>query len=70
LLTFNLKGRVQEEILFVIKPECLVSMLICAKMDDNEAIIIRGAERFSEYSGYGLSFEWRDDHQDKTEWLP
>ena len=67
-LIFNLKGNVQEEILFVIKPECLISMLFCAKMDDNEAIIIKGAERFSDYSGYGMSFQWKSDHRDKTQW--
>lgn len=35
-------GCVQEEILFVIKPECLVSLLICSVMKDNESIIISG----------------------------
>jgi poly(ADP-ribose) glycohydrolase len=42
-------------------------MLFCAKMDDNEAIIITGAERFSNYSGYGGSFDWKSDHRDTTE---
>jgi hypothetical protein len=40
-----------QQILFLIKPECLVSMLICPKMDENEAIIISGAERFTNFTG-------------------
>lgn len=32
----------QEEILFVLKPECLVSLLLCEKMEANETIIITG----------------------------
>jgi hypothetical protein len=37
--------------LFLIKPECLVSMLVCPKMEDNESIVISGAERFSNFTG-------------------
>jgi poly(ADP-ribose) glycohydrolase len=59
-------GNVQEEILFVIKPECLVSMLFCAKMDQNEAIMITGAERYSKYTGYGHSFRWGGPYFDTT----
>lgn len=33
-------GNVQEEIMFSIKPECLVSIIICEKMLDNEAIFL------------------------------
>eukprot|EP00741_Cyanophora_paradoxa_P008000 tig00001234_g7739.t1 len=51
------RGCVQEEIRFMINPECLVSLLLCAAMDDNEAILIAGAERVSNYSGYASSFE-------------
>jgi hypothetical protein len=35
-------GCVQEEIRFMINPECLVSMLLCEVMKENEAIIIIG----------------------------
>ena len=45
-------GCVQEEILFVVKPECLVSMMLCPRMLDFEAITIIGAERFSRYRGF------------------
>eukprot|EP01112_Ceratiomyxa_fruticulosa_P009743 TRINITY_DN2553_c0_g2_i1.p1 TRINITY_DN2553_c0_g2~~TRINITY_DN2553_c0_g2_i1.p1 ORF type:complete len:463 (-),score=100.62 TRINITY_DN2553_c0_g2_i1:1896-3284(-) len=60
-------GNVQEEILFAIKSECLISMLFCERMGDNEAIIIKGAERFSQYSGYGWEFKYAGDFQDNTE---
>jgi len=60
-------GNVQEEILFVIKPECLVTLLFCAKMEDIEAIIIHGAERFSKYSGYGACWKFAGDYVDDSE---
>ena len=56
----------QEEIRFSINPECLVSMLICEVMLDNEAILIRGAEQFAEYSGYGSGFLFTGPHTDKN----
>lgn len=46
----------QEEIRFAICPELTVSMLLCAYMKDDEAIILTGAERFSNYKV--LSFRW------------
>jgi poly(ADP-ribose) glycohydrolase len=46
----------QEEIRFVINPELIVGMLFMSRMDDNEAIEIRGAERFSKYDGYDYFF--------------
>ncbi|PJF38989.1 MAG: hypothetical protein CUN54_09675, partial [Phototrophicales bacterium] len=58
-------GCVQEEILFMIKPECLVGMLVCAKMDENEAIVISGAEQFSKYRGYGTSVRYDGTHVDQ-----
>uniref|UniRef100_A0A6B2L698 PARG catalytic Macro domain-containing protein n=1 Tax=Arcella intermedia TaxID=1963864 RepID=A0A6B2L698_9EUKA len=60
-------GNVQEEILFVIKPECLVSMLFCEVMDIDEAIIITGAEQFSKYSGYGGTMRFEGEFQNTTE---
>lgn len=32
-----------------------------------QAIILKGAERFSEYQGYGNTFEWKSPHFDATE---
>lgn len=37
----------------------IVSMILCERMDHNEAVVICGAERFSDYGGYGSSFHWR-----------
>lgn len=37
-------GCVQEEILFLIYPELMVSCLFCEKMTPSEAIIIKGAK--------------------------
>eukprot|EP01084_Bolivina_argentea_P266810 452706_1 len=52
-------GSVQEEILFTINTECLVSMLFCRKqMLGNESIIILGTEQFFNYTGYGYSFKY------------
>eukprot|EP01114_Cavostelium_apophysatum_P022439 TRINITY_DN811_c0_g1_i1.p1 TRINITY_DN811_c0_g1~~TRINITY_DN811_c0_g1_i1.p1 ORF type:complete len:616 (+),score=146.06 TRINITY_DN811_c0_g1_i1:64-1848(+) len=59
-------GNVQEEILFLIKPECLTTLLFCAKMEANEVILITGAERFSDYRGYGFSFAFDGNHVDQT----
>ncbi|XP_022175441.1 poly(ADP-ribose) glycohydrolase isoform X1 [Myzus persicae] len=59
-------GSVQEEIRFLICPELLVSMLFSEKMLHTEAIIITGVERFSDYSGYANSFEWKGVHLDVT----
>ncbi|CAB3223993.1 unnamed protein product [Arctia plantaginis] len=59
-------GCVQEEIRFVICPELLLSMLFTEELKANEALIIIGAERYSEYSGYGGSFKWRGSFGDET----
>lgn len=60
-------GQVQEEIRFCINPELLVAMMTMETMQDNEAIIIRGAERFSSYSGYGRTFKFTGDFKDESE---
>lgn len=46
-----ISSMVQEEIRFMINPELIVGMLFMACMEDNEAIEIVGAERFSQYMG-------------------
>lgn len=46
-------GSVQEEIMFLEKPECLVALALCEVMKPNEAILITGAERHSILTGYG-----------------
>ncbi|CAH8382027.1 unnamed protein product [Eruca vesicaria subsp. sativa] len=59
------RGCVQEEIRFMINPELIAGMLFLPRMDDNEAIEIVGAERFSCYTGYASSFRFTGDYIDK-----
>jgi len=59
-------GCLQEEILFAIKPECLVSLLFCSVMTNNEAIVISGAEQFSAFTGYSTTFTWAGDFRNCT----
>lgn len=59
-------GCVQEEIRFVICPELLVSLLFTERMNTNEAVLIRGCERFSSYTGYGGTFKWLGEFVDIT----
>lgn len=47
------RGCVQEEILFVTCPELIAASSICEPMADNEAIELRGFERFASHVGYG-----------------
>eukprot|EP01018_Ginkgo_biloba_P015019 Gb_38251 [translate_table: standard] len=58
-------GCVQEEIRFMINPELIVGMLFLPAMEDNEAIEIVGAERFSKYEGYASSFRFAGDYVDE-----
>lgn len=39
-------------------------MFLCEKMEDNEAILIEGAEQFSQYTGYGGIFRFAGPHTD------
>lgn len=51
-------GCVQEEILFSIYPELLISMVFCKVMKPHEAIVLKGARRAANYSGYAWSFRF------------
>jgi len=57
-------GLVQEEI--SVCPELIASLLFTEVLDDNEVMIIIGAEQFSNYSGYANSFRFSGRHHDKT----
>ncbi|KAH9314907.1 hypothetical protein KI387_023534, partial [Taxus chinensis] len=59
-------GCVQEEIRVVINPELIAGMLFLPAMQDNEAIEIVGAERFSKYQGYASTFCFAGDYIDKS----
>ena len=47
----------QEEIMFGASPEMCIAMLCCRSMQDDEAILIRGARRVAKFSGYGLELK-------------
>jgi hypothetical protein len=57
-------GSVQEEILFAVAPEHLVAMIVSPCLGDEEAILIRGAERWSRTRGYGRSLEYAGSLED------
>ncbi|XP_076249329.1 poly(ADP-ribose) glycohydrolase [Calliopsis andreniformis] len=59
-------GCVQEEIRFVICPELMVTMLVAEELDDTEALIVSGVERYSKYKGYSNTFKWLGDFVDET----
>ena len=59
-------GCVQEEIRFVICPELIVARLFTEMLQDNECLIVNGAERFSDYVGYSDSFKWAGNYEDQT----
>ncbi|CAM6106769.1 unnamed protein product [Calypogeia fissa] len=59
-------GCVQEEIRFMVSPECIAGMLFLPTMTDNESIEIIGAETYSEHTGYGQSFRFTGDYTDNT----
>ncbi|XP_028273384.1 poly(ADP-ribose) glycohydrolase isoform X2 [Parambassis ranga] len=64
-------GLVQEEILFLINPELIVSRLFTEKLQDDECLLITGTQQFSCYSGYSDSFRWLSPHEDtltRDEW--
>ena len=54
-------GCVQEEILFSQRPELCVGLLLCEEMDADEAIVMRGAARYSATRGYAREFQWAGD---------
>lgn len=60
-------GLVQEEILFLMNPELIVSRLFTEKLEDNECLIITGSQQFSCYSGFSDSFEWAGPHEDRLQ---
>ena len=52
------RGSVQEEIMFSICTELLTTIHICDMMNDNEAIVITGAEDFSLHKGYSRDLKF------------
>ncbi|ESN94977.1 hypothetical protein HELRODRAFT_193682 [Helobdella robusta] len=58
------RGCVQEEIRFLICPELIVARLFTEELDDNECLLVTGAERFSSYEGYSHTFKWSRPYHD------
>jgi hypothetical protein len=56
----------QEEILFCVKPECLAAMALVEVMEPHESIIITGAERFADYSGYHYGLKFKGPIEEET----
>ncbi|CAH8635806.1 unnamed protein product [Schistosoma guineensis] len=54
-------GCVQEEIMFALRPELLVSCLFVERLGFDETLIIEGAEQYSVGSGYADDFCWAGD---------
>ena len=61
------RGCVQEEILFMLCPELIVSRLLTEVLGDNETLVVTGHQRFNDYVGYASSFRWNGDHVDSTD---
>ncbi|CAD8118778.1 unnamed protein product [Paramecium primaurelia] len=49
----------EEEILILIYPEALVSMIFIPPMQVYEAVLIKNIKKYSNYFGYEQSFRWR-----------
>lgn len=59
-------GSVQEEILFVLCPELIVSKMFTEPLLDRESMLITGAEKYNCYSGYAEAFQWKSRFNDTT----
>lgn len=59
-------GCVQEEIRFAVAPEHMIAMLVSPRMADDEAIVMRGAERFARTRGYAYELEFDGPFHDPT----
>lgn len=58
------KGCVQEEIQFLISPECIAARFFCEPLTAAEVLVMRGVERWSRYTGYGDTFQFAGDYVD------
>jgi poly(ADP-ribose) glycohydrolase len=63
-------GCVQEEIMFSEHPEMLIGKLVCDGMDNNEAIVIIGAQQFSLHTGYRRDTLFAGDCDDPLTRVP
>ena len=56
----------QEEILFSCVPSCLVGLLFCERMTDNEVITIKNVRRYCDYTGYLSTFRFAGPHANRA----
>lgn len=63
------KGCVQEEIRFLISPECIVSRLFTEELGSKESMIIIGSQKFAKYEGYSETYKFAGNYEDKTQRL-
>lgn len=56
----------QEEVILLIRPECLAAVLFCARLDHNETVTVFGAEKMSGYLGYGSGVRYAGNYFDST----
>jgi poly(ADP-ribose) glycohydrolase len=54
-----------EEMLFLVKPELMVAMLLQNRMVDEEVVCISGAKKYSLASGFGQSFSFAGDYDNR-----
>ncbi|KAL7059136.1 hypothetical protein AAHC03_013895 [Spirometra sp. Aus1] len=57
-------GCVQEEVMCGMQPEILAGRLFLERLLPHEAALVIGAERFSNYTGYGRTFQWAGDYKE------
>lgn len=59
-------GLIQEEIRFLINTELIVARLFTECLDNEEALVVIGAEQFNKYKGYASTFKFAGQHRDLT----
>eukprot|EP01116_Phalansterium_solitarium_P012028 TRINITY_DN2796_c0_g1_i1.p1 TRINITY_DN2796_c0_g1~~TRINITY_DN2796_c0_g1_i1.p1 ORF type:complete len:730 (-),score=255.85 TRINITY_DN2796_c0_g1_i1:166-2355(-) len=57
-------GCAQEDTRFAVCPELIAACLFCAPLEDNECLVISGAEQFCKCKGGGDSFQYDCDYHD------
>jgi Poly (ADP-ribose) glycohydrolase (PARG) len=53
-------GCCQEEIKFLTNPELLVGLILLNKVEDDEALVVDGTIKFSNYTGYGFDLKFQN----------
>ena len=59
-----------EETLFLVKPELMVAMAVQNRMVDEEVVCVSGAQKYSLTAGFGQSFEFAGDYDQRRAGSP